>query len=189
MLFRPNNWFVFVTLLHSGLLIFQIHAVQPIELAIFGGVANFASILFIPHAVRVIVAWLLGPKALLALVPSELIVTFCYSTQNIYDPTCYLIPILSASSAVIAFEVLKAVKINVFPGAGRTKEWRWVVLAGFLAALFISTTIIYLNGDATAPISGSGIFTRSLFGNMTGLLVSLLVLLVSLKYIKNTLQL
>ena len=44
--------------------------ILPLEISLTSENAIFASFLFLPHAVRVLSAWLLGPKSLLAMIPA-----------------------------------------------------------------------------------------------------------------------
>ena len=44
--------------------------ILPLEISLTSENAALASFLFLPHAVRVLSAWLLGPKSLIAMIPA-----------------------------------------------------------------------------------------------------------------------
>ena len=178
-----THWLVMLLLLHILTLVLQIYVFLPIETNLFGPLTAYASFLFIPHAVRVLGSWLLGPKALFALIPAEVIVTFAFFNplaEHISAVTI-VVPIVAASTAVAAFEFMKFMKIDVYPNVNSSPNWRGVVFAGVLASLVnsISGTLIK---TATFPTSGSmSIIIRYLVGDILGLLFGMLLLMLTFK--------
>ena len=73
-----QHWFGIVMLLHVTAFIIQINIILPFEIAVVGQIGSLASVLFLPHAVKVLSAWLLGPKAFLALFPAEIFVSYFF---------------------------------------------------------------------------------------------------------------
>jgi len=182
-----QHWFGLVMLLHVGLFILQFNVFFPLETLLFGKIASYASVLFIPHAVRVLAAWLLGPRVLFALVPAELLANWIYSShQGQNEFAFFLIPILSASSAVIAFEFLRMIGQDVYPQGENLRSWRWVVLAGLVASIFNSISGTFLKvGDASWEMIGE-VSMRFLIGDMSGLIVSLFCLMMIFKFARNS---
>ena len=138
-----TNWFGVVMLAYVGLFVIQINFIWPIEKLYFGELTAYASLLFLPHSVRVIAAWLLGPKAILALFPASVISGYIIGTTIDNGLNFYLICLFSSASAVIAFEFLKLMKMNVYPSGNRMTSWRNVIFAGCLASFFNSLSSTY----------------------------------------------
>jgi len=181
-----THWFVMLFLLHIFALMLQIYVFLPIEINLFGPLTAYASFLFLPHAVRVLAAWLLGPKALFALIPAEVIVTLLFFNPLAKHISAVIIvaPIVAASTAVVAFEFMKFMKIDVYPDVNSSPNWRGVVFAGILASLFnsISGTLIK---TATVPTNGSmSIIIRYLVGDISGLLLGMLLLMLTFKLLE-----
>ncbi len=178
-----SHWLVLVFLLHFFAMMFQTHVLWPVEAILLGPLSAYASILFIPHAVRVLASWLLGPKALFALIPVELIITFL-----IFNPLetklsiiTVFSPIFAASTAVIAFEFMKVMKIDVYPAFNTKSSWRSVVFAGILASLINSISGTLMK-TASVPVDQTmAIIIRYLIGDISGLLLGMLIVMLLLK--------
>jgi hypothetical protein len=178
-----SHWLVLVFLLHFFAMMFQTQVLWPLEAMLLGPLSIYASILFIPHAVRVLASWLLGPKAMFVLIPVELVITLL-----IFNPletkisiVTVISPIFAASTAVIAFEFMKFMKINVYPALNTKPNWRTVVFAGILASLInsISGTLIK---TASVPADDTmAIIIRYLIGDISGLLLGMLIVMLLLK--------
>ena len=78
-----QHWFGVTILAYLFAFVVQKHLIFPFEISFTGGNATFASFLFLPHAVRVLSAWLLGPKSLLAMIPATI------ATSLITDTTAH----------------------------------------------------------------------------------------------------
>ena len=66
------HWFVFIFLAYLGLVAFQHLVIMPIETMMVKRNVAFVSLLYLPHAVRVLGAWMVGPKSILALIPAAI---------------------------------------------------------------------------------------------------------------------
>ena len=70
------HWFVLIFLTYLGLSAAQYLFIMPIETVIMEHNVALVSLLYLPHALRVLGAWMIGPKSVLALVPASLSVYF-----------------------------------------------------------------------------------------------------------------
>ena len=126
-----QHWIAFVIVAYMITSALQLLVIFPIELSLFGKNTVFASFLFLPHAVRVLSAWLLGPKSLLAILPAGLAVT--WTTGNLYGYlgeeflTQLLVYIFADCSAVLAFEFMRLCKIDAYPKKIGVISWRTVL--------------------------------------------------------------
>ena len=107
-----QHWLGFVMLIHVGAFIIQVNFILPFEIAAAGHMGSLASVLFLPHAVRVLSVWLIGPKAFFALFPASLLISFLYLRHEYDTFTLLLITLWGALSAVISFEFLRYVGFN-----------------------------------------------------------------------------
>ena len=179
-----TNWFGVVMLAYVGLFVIQINFIWPIEKLYFGELTAYASLLFLPHSVRVIATWLLGPKAILALFPASVISGYIIGTTIDNGLNFYLICLFSSASAVIAFEFLKLMKMNVYPSGNRMTSWRNVIFAGCLASFFNSLSSTYFRSTNLNEGELFDIIFRYIVGDILGLLISMFVLMILFRYAK-----
>ena len=177
-----THWFSVVTIIYVGLYLIQFNIILPLEKTYFGDLTKYASLLFLPHAVRVIAAWLIGPRAILALFPASLLSIHIYESITDKDLSFYLYILFSSASAVIAFELLKFMKIDVYPRGERVSSWRNVLFAGFLASFFNSLCSVYFIEAIPDTDTLFELIFRFIFGDVLGLLVSMFVLMLLFRY-------
>ena len=169
-------------LLHVITFIAQMSIILPFEIAEAGYIGSLASVLFLPHAVKVLSVWLLGPKAFLALFPAEIFVSYFFLRLDFDPVTLLLISLWGSASAVIAFEFLRLVNLNVYPKNVATINWRSLVFAGCLASFFNSVGGTYLKSKGLVPAEIFELLGRYLIGDIGGLLFCLIVLMLILRY-------
>ena len=179
-----QHWLGIVMFLHVSAFIIQMTLILPFELAAAGHIGSLASVLFLPHAVRVLSVWLLGPKAFFALFPASLFISYLFLRHDFDPGTLFLITLWGSASAVIAFEFLRLMNLDVYPKNVARINWRSLVFAGCLASFFNSVGGTYLKREG---LSGPEIFellSRYLIGDIGGLLFCLIVLMLILRYIR-----
>ena len=177
-----QHWFGIVMLLHVSAFIIQVNFILPFEIAAAGHMGSLASVLFLPHAVRVLSVWLIGPKAFFALFPASLFISFLFLRHEYDTVTLLLITLWGASSAVISFEFLRSMNLNVYPKNAVSINWRLLVFAGCLASFINCLGSTFLKSEGLAPVEILELLTRYLIGDIGGLLVCLVVLMLALRY-------
>ena len=179
-----QHWLGIVMLLHVSAFIIQMTVILPFEIAAAGHIGSFASVLFLPHAVRVLSVWLLGPKAFFALFPASLLISYLFFRHE-YDPgTLFLITLWGSASAVIAFEFLRLMNLDVYPKNAERINWRSLVFAGCLASFFNSVGGTYLKREGLSAPEIFELLCRYLIGDIGGLLFCLIVLMLILRYFR-----
>ena len=156
--------------------------ILPFEIAEAGHVGSLASVLFLPHAVKVLSVWLLGPKAFFALFPAEIFISYFFLRFDFDPVTLLLISLCGSASAVIAFEFLRLMNLNVYPKNMAVINWRSLVFAGCIASLFNSVAGTYLKSKGLAPAEIFEVLGRYLIGDIGGLFSCLIVLMLILRY-------
>ena len=179
-----QHWLGIVMLLHVSAFIIQTTVILPYEIAAAGHIGSLASVLFLPHAVRVLSVWLLGPKAFFALFPASLFISYLFLRHD-YDPgTLFLITLWGSASAVIAFEFLRLMNLDVYPKNAARINWRSLVFAGCLASFFNSVGGTYLKREGLSAPEIFELLGRYLIGDIGGLLFCLIVLMLILRYVR-----
>ena len=174
------HWFVLIFLTYLGLVAVQYLVIMPIETMLVEHNVALASLLFLPHAVRVLGAWMVGPKSVLALIPASICVYFATRPDTgSLTRADFVVPMVGALCAPVAFELMRFVRIDVYPKSTGVISWRTLVFAGLLSSIinsFFST--LFLEGRF--PIEDTfDVLTRFIIGDVAGL-VLVLLLLVSL---------
>ncbi|MDA9055047.1 hypothetical protein N9K58_06605 [Alphaproteobacteria bacterium] len=176
------HWFVLIFLAYLGLVAVQNLVIMPIETMLVERNVALVSLLYLPHAVRVLGAWMVGPKSILALIPASIIVYFV--TRPDTGPSTQadiIIPMIGALCAPVAFELMRVFRIDVYPKSTGVISWRTLVFAGLFSSIinsFFST--LFLEGRF--PIEDTfDVLTRFIIGDVMGLVLVLLILVGLLK--------
>ena len=176
------HWFVLIFLAYLGLVVVQNLVIMPIETMLVERNVALVSLLYLPHAVRVLGAWMVGPKSILALIPASIIIYFV--TRPDTGPSTQadiIIPMIGALCAPVAFELMRVFRIDVYPKSTGVISWRTLVFAGLFSSIinsFFST--LFLEGRF--PIEDTfDVLTRFIIGDVMGLVLVLLILVGLLK--------
>ena len=180
------HWFVFIFLAYLGLVAFQHLVIMPIETMMVDRNVAVVSLLYLPHAVRVLGAWMVGPKSVLALIPASICVYFATRPDTgPLTPADFFIPMIGALCAPVALELMRFVQIDVYPKSTGVISWRTLVFAGLFSSIinsFFST--LFLEGRF--PIEDTfDVLTRFIIGDVMGLVVVLLLLIGLLKFFRR----
>ena len=168
------HWFVLIFLTYLGLVAVQYLVIMPIETMMVERNVALVSILYLPHAVRVLGAWMVGPKSVLALIPTSICVYFATRPDTgPLTPADFVIPLVGALCAPVAFELMRFVRIDVYPKSTGVISWRTLVFAGFLSSIinsFFSTLFL----EDRFPIEDTfDVLTRFVIGDVMGLVIVL----------------
>ena len=180
-----------VAIVFLGAFTIQLIVVMPLELALTNENTAFASFLFLPNAVRVIAAWLLGPKSLFGIIPAGLVVTFVTEPPST-DGHDLLVKLAASvyahSSAVLAFEFMKFCRIDVYPKDGVSIDWRTVFFAGVFASIINSVGSTWLKQQRFESSEVMEVISRFIIGDTMGLFLGLLTLMISMRYLRTKLR-
>ena len=172
-----QHWFGITILAYLFAFEFHKHLIFPFEMSVTSGNATFASLLFLPHAVRVLSAWLLGPKSLIAMIPAAIATSLITDTAAHieYELLSHvLIPVFSACSAVIAFEFMRFCNIDAYPKETGIISWRTVLFGGVLASIINSLGSTWLKSAFFEPSELMEVIFRFIVGDTLGLLFGML---------------
>ena len=155
--------------------------ILPFEIAKAGHIGSLASVLFLPHAIGFIsmVTWLEHLRCF-----QQDFISYFFLRLDFDAVTLLLISLWGSASAVIAFEFLRLMNLNVYPKNVTTIHWRSLVFAGCVASLFNSVGGTYLKSKGLAPAEIVELLGRYLIGDIGGLLFCLIVLMLILRYLR-----
>ena len=156
------------------------YLILPIEISLTNENAIFASFLFLPHAVRVLSAWLLGPKSLIAMIPAGVAVSLiggASPSQGYELIQEVILATFSASSAVMAFELMRFCKIDAYPKDEGIVSWRTILFGGVLASIINSLGSTWLKSGFFAPSELMEVIIRFILGDTLGLLFGMLIIM------------
>ena len=177
------HWFVLIFVIYLGLVTVQYLVIMPIEAMMIKHNVALVSLLYLPHAVRVLGAWMVGPKSILALIPASICGYFfaMRPETGAFTPADFIIPMIGALCAPVALELMRFVQIDVYPKSTGVISWRTLVFAGLLSSIinsFFST--LFLEGRF--PIEDTfDVLTRFVIGDVMGLVIILFLLVGLLK--------
>ena len=157
---------------------FSIQVVLPLQEAWIVVLENHAMLLFLPHGVRVLTAWLYGWRSIIYLLPGHLMAhTMLWSTAGLTDWSV-LVAIGGSCIGFLGFVVASHLLV-FFKSVPISQKWIEVLLAGSIASIANSTmnalvySVSWINSLAY------------IVGDTVGLMV-LMVLLVYLFKIERT---
>ena len=184
---RFLKWESAVATCYFGVLLFELKVIFPAERALLAEYPSIVSLLFLPHAVRVLSTVIVGPKAFFVLFPTILLFGYFLfkSYGGVISIPLIIDAVIGASCAPIAYLAVKWAYRKLPDFRFTLMNWRMVLLIGAVASLFNSAMrVILLGGTKTF----SEIYEQAasvLIGDMIGLLVGLLVLVFSFRLVRR----
>lgn len=115
--------------------------VTPVQRMILPEETAFASLIYLPHGVRVLATWAYGWRAILALAAGAAIAAWLFTpAQEIDLLETVLIPsiLAGACSAFLAFELVRFAGFTYYFGCTRKLDWRGMIVIGALSSIINS---------------------------------------------------
>ena len=161
------------------------YLVYPLQVGLLPQTAAFASLLFLPHGVRVVSVWLLRGRALAPLFASHLCIYSMFYYNAGIDLKLVGLVFVGTFCAYLAFWLFSISGIDLTIKNLDIIHWRAILLMGFLASVFnavgnsllmmhsidetlhIQTIVFYLVGDTLGVLTllvMLGLFLRILRG-------------------------
>jgi hypothetical protein len=181
-----SHWFTAIFVAYVALWAIQYLVIFPLEAQALGKTAALVSLIYLPHAARVLAAWMIGPKSIFALLPASLVTYLAlYDDAVPLGMADFAAPVIGAFCAPVALELMRIVKINVYPQEVGIISWRTLVFAGFLSSI-LNSFFQTLALDGKFPLEATfDILTRFVVGDVAGLVVVLFLLVVMMKLVRG----
>lgn len=155
-------------------------AIMPIQQLFFVEFTSFASLLFLPHGVRVLSAWLLGWRSVIALLPG-VIFTYAYiGGTNVFMPSRMAGIAISVLAAPLVFEVIARLWKDIRPSETAEPCWPCVMGAGVAAAIVVGIMTNVAFGSP--PLDYFAFF----IGDIAGLFFLMLILMLIFRRIRKS---
>ena len=186
-----QHWLGITTLAYLVTFVVWRYFILPMEISLTSENAIFASLLFLPHSVRVLSAWLLGPKSLIAMIPAGVAVSLiggASPSQGYELIQEVILATFSASSAVMAFELMRFCKIDAYPKDEGIVSWRTILFGGVLASIINSLGSTWLKSGYFDPTIIIEVITRFIIGDTLGLVSGMLILMIIFRQLRQMTQ-
>ena len=166
-----------VTAVYMLAMVMTFAVLMPLQLDILPVFPNHASILFLPHGVRILSAWLYRWRSVPILIPGSFLGHFYLDGALHYTPAEFFASSAGLVCAVLVFDILRRLGVDLYPAKGKRVHWLELVLAGGLASV--------INGIGTAIFYGNDIVTASarFIGDVAGVTVALFLLVLALRIV------
>ena len=162
--------------------LFHKFIIHPVEIYIFTDeLVEHASFCYLPHAVRIIAYYVLGPIALIPIFLSQCFTFILFHNGELFN-TIYLssISTLSIFLGFISYELIK--KDNLF-NINNTVDWKKIIIIGFLVSVFNSTlSTLYLNLEKGHNYFYETLNFTFLIGDVLGLVFGMILFILTLKF-------
>lgn len=152
---------------------------MPLQDSFFPEYGSRASLLFLPHGVRVLTAWLLGWRAIPALLPGVFLSFADIGGMNVFLPSRLAVITVSVCAAPAVFYALKALGWDLFPRADKQPCWICIMSVGATTSLLISGATNFVFGSTLSE------YIAFLIGDMAGLFFLMLGLLYFFRFFGN----
>lgn len=156
-----------VSVLYVWAYYMTVSVVTPVQAALIPSAVM--SLLFLPHGVRVLSAWIYGWRSVPYLLPGAVFCNLHFAGDRAFEPEMVAGVILSLLAAPVAFAAVRRLFGAQAVAVGQVRVAA-VVGIGFLASVLNLTGLKLAYG--LAPVEGAVIFV----GDALGLLVSLVIL-------------
>lgn len=157
---------LFVSAIYVWAYFATVHLVVPMQQVIFP--ATVMSLLFLPHGLRVLTAWIYGWRSVAYLAPGAVLCNLHFAGPRAFDADILLGTTASLVSAPLAIALLRLAKRRVGVPLGQTPLS--TVLETGVVASFLNLSALGL-AYGLVPTESVVIFA----GDMSGLLVALLL--------------
>lgn len=145
--------------------------VTPVQDAVIPAITAYASLLFLPHGIRVFATSLVGARSIPGLLLAEFVGNYIFWNLSGW-PQLVFVSLASGTITYVVFEVLRAAKVNVYylDVTSDPPRLSAFILAGILASAanaFLITAI--MEGSMTMG-EVTSILAAFMTGDVTGLL-------------------
>ena len=129
--------FVTIFMFYVLCFLFQKHLIYPLENFLFPSyLIDQASILFLPHFVRVISYFIIGFSSLIPIFLAQCFTFILLNNVNILDTI--ILSFSSTLSLYLGFKLFNVFKENISFKLDKIIDWKKIILIGILASVFNS---------------------------------------------------
>jgi len=132
---------VAVSLAYVGAMVIVAYGIKLVQDSLYDHPLLVPSLIFLPHGVRILAAFLVGARSIMPLAVGTLI-GISLGLDGSTDPSIILIPGIFCS--YLAFKIFELSGVEFKPGFSSLRQWRGLVLVSFVAALINGLGIVLI---------------------------------------------
>jgi hypothetical protein len=154
--------------------------VMPVQDAVLPAFGNYASLLFLPHGVRVVAAWLYGWRSLPFLAPGA-VLTHSYLYGSAGFSLDYMVAVFfGVFCAALSFWFFALLGMDFRLHKSTNVNWRDLMLAGGAASILnsVGTKLFFDNDIPTA--------SARFLGDVSGMIVSMFILMFIFRVLRRS---
>jgi len=151
---------------------------QPWQQQYLPGLTGYASLLFLPHGIRVLSAWLLGWKSIPLLAPAALFTHWLNFGAQGFSLAGTAGAMSGVVCAAFSFWVLSYAGMDFRITAKKTASWTDVILAGCIASTLNTFGMGFVYQHNLATLSGY------FWGDITGLLACMFFIMLAFRSLR-----
>ncbi|WP_155947196.1 hypothetical protein [Pseudorhodobacter ferrugineus] len=171
--------FLVVSAAYIFAFVITIYGLLPLQAAYTPDLEKYASLLFLPHGVRVLSAWLLGWRSIPLIAPAALYTHFLNFGADGFTVLGSAGAMSSVVGATLCFWLLAKFGMDFRISTGRNVHWRDVMLAGFFASIVNTVGMGYVYHHSYKTM------TSYLIGDVSGLFACMFVLMLVFKMLRG----
>lgn len=161
--------------------------VTPIQSIFFPELTLFASLVYLPHGVRVLATWAYGWRAIPPLVVGVGLSAYIFTPSedlNMLEPALLEGILVGAVSAFVAFELMRFFGRDCYFRGSRKLNWKGLIAVGALASAInsIGQTAVYSGLIGLRHVPGA-LFVYAL-GDLVGLIVCMVALMIIFRWFR-----
>lgn len=182
-----NFWLVpFLCVTAAYLICFYLTflVIAPIQEGVVGQIPLFASLLYLPHGVRVLAAQFYGWKSVVLLAPAAIQTHYYLLGWEGLSGSSYVPAFWATICAPLSFTLLKMLNLDVRGDARYMCNWRYLLLVGALASVMnaAGASLYYSN---LTPLEAARSALAFLIGDIGGQFVMMFLLMLSFRWARG----
>lgn len=170
---------VVVTFAYLGAFFATLEIFMPIQAAFFAEFPSRASLLFLPHGVRVLTAWLLGWRSVLVLLPGVVFVFVYMAGWGAFAPSRLAAIVIAVTMPAACFALLRLLGRDLSPAAERRPCWPCIMGVGLMISVLGALLTNYAFGSAPKD------YIAYLIGDVFGLFFLMLILMLVFRSLRR----
>lgn len=161
--------------------------IAPLQSIFLPELTVFASLIYLPHGVRVLATWAYGWRAIPALFLAGGVSTWLFRGEQdieILSPMLVESLLVGACCAFLAFEVARFFGFRAYLGQERRLHWKDMLALGLLSSLFNSIGQIIVFYGLVGVESAISVAAIYAVGDLLGLVVCMFALMLVFRWLR-----
>jgi len=181
-----------VTAISSFMMLLVTELIVPIQSYYLPELTLYAALIFPVHGIRVLSAWLFGWASVFYLFVSNIFIFFLLSRheENVYallSTQSVIAWVLVSVICIFTFDLLRVSGVDIKTSVGKFNKdaWKLIILVGFISSVFNSLGHNLIFTSTILPENSLRLILAFLFGDTTGTVVCLFILIYVFKFFKR----